>query len=248
MIPLPSASPNSANSGPAVLTDIEGTTGSIAFVRDVLFPYARERLGTFLAARAGAPEVARIRAEAAGEVGRERLGPDEAADLFRAWMDEDRKATPLKALQGLIWERGYRDGTLVGHVYDDAAAALRRWHRAGIPLYVYSSGSVAAQRLLFRHSSHGDLTPLFAGYFDTTTGPKTEPASYQRIAAAIGRPAPEIVFLSDGAAEIRAAHEAGMRTVWMVRPGNPPAPGEAPPCDLRTRSFEDIDIAALAVG
>jgi len=233
---------------PAVLTDIEGTTGSIAFVRDVLFPYARERLESFLTARAGEPEIDRVLAEAAGEVGRDRIGPGEAAALFRTWMDEDRKATPLKALQGLIWERGYRDGTLVGHVYNDAAAALRRWHRAGIPLYVYSSGSIAAQRLLFRYSGHGDLTPLFAGHFDTTTGPKTEPASFRRIAAAIDRPAPEIVFLSDGAAEIRAANAAGTRTVWMVRPENPPFNGDAPPCDLRARSFEDIDIAALAVG
>ena len=195
----------------AVLTDIEGTTSSIAFVTDILFPYARERMAGYVAANeaAGAPILADVPGENV---------PAKLATLA-AWMDIDAKETPLKALQGLIWADGYADGALKGHVYADAAEGLRRWKAAGIDLYVYSSGSIAAQKLIFGHSIEGDLTPLFSGYFDTTSGPKREAASYARIAEAIGLPATDILFLSDMPAEIDAARAAGMAAIQVDRAG-----------------------------
>ncbi|WBX86442.1 acireductone synthase [Sphingosinicella microcystinivorans] len=189
----------------AVLTDIEGTTSSIAFVTDTLFPYARARLADWIAAH---PEEA---APILKDV------PGDALETLTRWIDEDRKETALKTLQGLIWAEGYADGTLKGHVYADAAEALRRWHAAGLRLYVYSSGSVAAQKLIFGHSDAGDLTPLFSGYFDTTTGPKKEADSYRRIAQEIGLPPEDILFLSDSVPEIEAARAAGLRTCLVDR-------------------------------
>jgi enolase-phosphatase E1 len=195
----------------AILTDIEGTTSSIAFVAETLFPYARERLPAFVAVHPD--ETAPILAEVAA------MEPGDPIATLTRWIDEDRKATPLKALQGMIWADGYRERAFTGHVYPDAVAALRRWHAAGIALYIFSSGSVAAQKLLFGHSDAGDLTPLFSGYFDTTTGPKREAASYRAIADAIGRPADEILFLSDTPQEIAAAREAGLSALLIDRDG-----------------------------
>lgn len=195
----------------AVLTDIEGTTSSIAFVADTLFPYARANMTAYVAAHG--EDVAPILADVPGE-----NIPAKLATLA-AWMDIDAKETPLKALQGLIWADGYADGTLKGHVYADAAEALARWKAAGLDLYVYSSGSIAAQKLIFGNSVAGDLTPLFSGYFDTTTGPKREAKSYALIAEAIGLPAAEILFLSDMPAEIAAAREAGMAAILVDRAG-----------------------------
>lgn len=193
----------------AVLTDIEGTTSSIAFVTDTLFPYARDRLAGYVA---GHPEqVAPLLDAVCAEE------PGDPVETLLRWIDEDRKATPLKTLQGLIWAEGYADGTLKGHVYADAADALRRWHAAGLRLYVYSSGSVAAQKLIFGHSDQGDLTPLFSGYFDTVTGPKREPGSYRHIAGAIGLPPGEILFLSDNTREIDAARAAGLQVLHVDR-------------------------------
>lgn len=229
-----------------VLTDIEGTTGSIAFVHDVLFPYARERIPAFLAENAQGPQVATLIRDAARDAGLEELSPDEAATVFLAWMDADLKVTTLKTLQGLIWESGYRDGTLRGHVYDDAAAGLRRWRDAGHGIYIYSSGSIAAQRLLFGFSDHGDLTGLIDGYFDTTIGLKSDPDSYRRIAPRIGAESGNIVFLTDSPAEIAAAHAAGIKTVWMVRPDNPRHDGPPPPCDLKAADFDAVDPSVLA--
>jgi len=195
----------------AILTDIEGTTTSLSFVADVLFPYARAHLPAYVAAHP--TETAPILSEvAASEPG------DPIATLLR-WIDEDRKATPLKTLQGMIWADGYASGAFTGHVYADAVAALRRWHAAGVALYVFSSGSVAAQKLLFGHSDAGDLTPLFSGYFDTTTGAKREAASYAKIAEAIGVAADEILFLSDIVEEIAAARGAGMEALLIDRAG-----------------------------
>ena len=195
----------------AILTDIEGTTSSIAFVAETLFPYARERLPAFVAAHPD--ETAPILAEVAA------IEPGDPVATLTRWIDEDRKATPLKTLQGMIWADGYRERAFTGHIYPDAVAALRRWHDAGIALYVFSSGSVAAQKLLFGHSDAGDLTPLFSGYFDTTPGPKRAAASYQAIANAIGLAADEIMFLSDTPREIAAAREAGLSALLIDRDG-----------------------------
>lgn len=201
----------------AILTDIEGTTSSIGFVHDVLFPYARSALPDFVRKHRQQPEVASLLEETRREMDDADAKVERVIETLVAWIDEDRKATPLKALQGLIWAHGYRAGDFTGHVYDDAVRGLRRWHAAGIALYVYSSGSVRAQQLLFRHSDAGDLTPLFSDYFDTRIGHKRETASYSAIAERIGAPAGNILFLSDVVEELDAASAAGMRTTQVVR-------------------------------
>ncbi len=205
----------------AILTDIEGTTSSLDFVHKVLFPYARERMAGFLRENAGKPEV-RAQLEAIGrELGVQQPSLEDALAQLLRWMDEDRKITPLKALQGMLWEEGYRKGDFTGHMYPDAVEWLRRWHERGLRLYVYSSGSVQAQRLLFAHTPAGDLTPLFSGYFDTTIGSKREADSYRRIAEALGLDPSEILFLSDMPAELDAARTAGMRVLGLARQGEP---------------------------
>jgi enolase-phosphatase E1 len=196
-------------SASAVITDIEGTTTPIAFVHDVLFPYARRRLPAYVAAHPDDADVLQ-----AGN-----LAPDgDAASALLAWMDADAKLTPLKSLQGRIWHDGYKRGELVAKLYPDVAPALRRWHASGARLFVYSSGSVEAQRLLFGHSADGDLCGLFSDFFDTTTGAKREAASYAAIAAATGIPAGACLFLSDVEAELDAARRASMQTCQLVRP------------------------------
>ncbi len=202
----------------AILTDIEGTTSAIAFVHDVLFPYARARLPGFVAAHGDEPEVAALLAQVAVEADRP-LDREQSVAQLLAWMAEDRKATSLKALQGLIWAQGYASGDFQGHVYADAARRLRGWQAQGLKLYVYSSGSVHAQKLIFGHTTHGDLTPLFSGWFDTTSGHKREVESYRRIGAAIGLSAAEILFLSDIVEELDAARAAGLSTTQLVRGG-----------------------------
>ena len=215
-----------------ILTDIEGTTSAIAFVKETLFPFAEAALDGFLDAHATSPEVAAILAEIPG--------PDPRATL-RGWMAQDVKATPLKALQGLIWRAGFEDGRLHGHLWPDVAACLQAWHAAGIRLAVYSSGSVEAQRLLFRHSLAGDLEPLFGGFFDTRMGHKREAASYAAIAAALADPPGEILFLSDVAEELDAARIAGLQTSQLVRAGDGTQPAgrhpEAPDFPAVARAF-----------
>ena len=209
----------------AILTDIEGTTSSLSFVKDVLFPYAREHLPAFVRRHADDAEVQALLADAQTVVGAE-LDVEALIAQFIAWIDADRKITPLKSLQGLIWLDGYRQGAFSGHIYADAVEQLRNWHRQGLKLYVYSSGSVQAQKLLFGHSDAGDLTPLFSGYFDTHIGGKRESESYQRIAEDIGFRPGEILFLSDIREELDAAEQAGLQTCWLVRE-QIPAPAAA---------------------
>lgn len=216
----------------AILTDIEGTTTSIRFVYEVLFPYAAARLKAFCGRGDGPPELAEARARLAKEHTEEARRPPSPSDLpafgdgapYARWlMARDRKSTGLKQLQGLIWEEGYRDGTLRGHVYPDVPPALAAWSAAGVRLRIFSSGSVRAQKLLFAHTDYGDLTPSFEGFHDTTTGPKLEAGSYAAIAGAFGLPPGEILFLSDHPGELAAAAAAGMQAGLLVRPGNPPA-------------------------
>lgn len=219
----------------AVLTDIEGTTTSLGFVKEELFPYARQHLSAYV--KSHAAEIADITAEVSSIAGVDGLSTAEAIEVLMRWMDEDRKVTPLKKLQGMIWRSGYESGRLRAHVYPDAVQALRKWHAAGVKLYVYSSGSVAAQRLLFSHTADGDLTPLFSGYFDTTTGSKLESHSYQEIARSISLPAPEVVFISDHPGETKAAAAAGMSTVLMEREQGGVATGI-----ITARSFDDVHL------
>ena len=202
----------------AVVTDIEGTTSSLSFVKDVLFPYARKRLPAFVATHADKADVQHWLHEAAREEGLVSAEQQEVIALLIRWMDEDRKATPLKALQGMSWADGYESGEFRGHVYPEVAENLRKWHALGINLYVYSSGSVAAQKLLYGFSEAGDLTALFSGYFDTEVGGKREAGSYRRIAETIAFPAEQILFLSDVTEELDAARAAGMQTTQLARP------------------------------
>jgi enolase-phosphatase E1 len=179
----------------AILVDIEGTTTSLSFVHQTLFPYARARMPAWVSAHGG--------------------------DLEKliGWMDADAKETELKDIQGKIWAEGYAAGELKGQVYPDAAQGLRRWHDMGITLAVFSSGSVPAQKLIFGHSDQGDLAPLFSGWFDTTTGPKREAGSYRTIAAALGHAPQGILFLSDIVQETDAAKAVGMRALLIDREG-----------------------------
>lgn len=203
----------------AILTDIEGTTSAVSFVFDVLFPYAARHLPDFVRQNAGRADVAEQIAAVRRESNEPQADVERVIEILLSWIAEDRKATPLKALQGMVWAQGYQAGQLKGHVYPDAVEALQRWHAAGYQLFVYSSGSVQAQKLIFGCSEAGDLTPLFSGYFDTTSGPKREAQSYTNIQQAIGVEPGEILFLSDIAQELDAAQAAGLRTCGLAREG-----------------------------
>jgi enolase-phosphatase E1 len=239
--------------GPAViLLDIEGTTTPVAFVTRVLFPYARQHLRSHLEQHAGAAEyetlIERLHDEHARALREgealpawvEKPQPARLAGVadYVDWlMDRDRKSTGLKQLQGMIWEDGYRRGELVADMFSDVRPALERWRTQHRKVGVFSSGSVLAQQLLFRHSSAGDLTGFLQWYFDTNVGPKSDPDSYGRIAAAVGQPAGAVMFLSDVPRELDAARTAGMQVRLVVRPGNTPVPDR----DYQViRSFDEI--------
>ncbi len=220
----------------AIVTDIEGTTSSIEFVHTTLFPYARRELDGFVRTHAAEPAVRSCLADVDALVGR-ALSLDEAIDTMTGWIDADRKAPPLKLLQGMIWRGGYRSGALRGHVYDDVPPTLQRWHAAGKRLFVYSSGSEEAQRLLFEHSIAGDLTRFFTGYFDTRVGAKAESSSYRQIRDALGLDAGAILFLSDVEAELDAARDSGMITCQLIRAADcVPAPRH-----VHARDFDEVD-------
>ena len=200
----------------AIVTDIEGTTSSILFVKEVLFPYARANLADYVRSHATEPHIKSLLEDVCKEVGLE-LSIEHVITQLIQWIDEDKKVTPLKSLQGLIWEAGYRQGDFKGHLYPDAAENLKAWKAKGLDLYIYSSGSVYAQKLLFAHTEYGDLTPLFSGYFDTHIGGKKEPASYNAIAGQLAMPTNRLLFLSDIKEELDAAKAAGFETIWLVR-------------------------------
>lgn len=225
-----------------VLTDIEGTTSSISFVKDVLYPYARAALPGFVRAHGQQPEVRRWLDQVAIEISASACQDAVIVETLQGWIDQDRKHTALKALQGLVWEAGYRDGDFTAPLYPDVAPALRAWHAAGHRLAVYSSGSVPAQQLLFSHTDAGDLTPLISAYFDTEIGGKREADSYRSIAGQMDVAPGEIVFLSDVVAELDAARAAGLRTVLLDRREDYPQPrsGEAANGHRRVTSFTEI--------
>ena len=225
-----------------ILTDIEGTTSSISFVKNVLFPYARKALPAFVAEHGQQPEVRRWLDAVATEIGG-ACQDSLVAETLQGWIDQDRKHTALKALQGLVWEAGYADGDFTAPLYPDVAPALRDWHAAGHRLAVYSSGSVPAQKLLFAHTDSGDLTALFAAYFDTEVGGKRDAGSYRAIGERLGSDAGDILFLSDVVEELDAARQAGMRTVLLDRREDYPQPriGNATNGHPRVESFADIE-------
>jgi enolase-phosphatase E1 len=214
-----------AGPGRVVVLDIEGTTSPASYVTGVMYPYAEGRFAAWLAAR---PE---------DEAMVERAAAGPALPALLAWSRADQKVTELKAVQGGIWAAGFAAGDLVAPFFPDVIPALRSWHAAGARLYVYSSGSADAQRAWFGHSVGGDLTGLISGWFDTrNAGPKREPASYERVAAGTGGPG---VFLSDLAAELDAAREAGWQTVAVCRPGEPYG-DQGAPGHPRVATFADL--------
>lgn len=223
----------------AVLTDIEGTTSSISFVNDVLFPYAKEKMEEFVKENKDNPEVKKILEEVKKIEGKD-LTIDEIIKTLIKWKEEDKKITPLKEIQGLIWEEGYKKGELQGHIYEDSFKKLKKWNDEGIPVYVYSSGSVKAQKLLFSNTEFGDINYLFSGYFDTKVGSKKESSSYKKIAEEIGLKPEEILFLSDNPEEIEAAAKAGMKVIRFARKGEFEIIPDFP--FKQVRSFEEIEI------
>ena len=232
-----------------VLLDIEGTTTPVAFVYDVLFPYARERLYRYLRARLADNRVrdllTTLRVEWQDDARAKQEPPPwaladiPAAARYLEWlMDRDRKSPSLKRLQGEIWAEGFRDGTLRGQVFADVPPALRRWRAAGLNVAIYSSGSVLAQKMLFGTTPEGDLTGLLTGFFDTAAGPKIASDSYRRIASSIGCDPSRLLFLSDVPAELHAARAAGCQVLLAVRPGNKPIDGR--PSIETITSFDEI--------
>ncbi|MCS7085526.1 MAG: acireductone synthase [Bacteroidia bacterium] len=202
-----------------VLTDIEGTTSPIHFVKNVLFPYAKERMYDFLVEHRGEPEVARcvdeVHAGAPLEV---------VVDILHRWTDEDVKAPPLKKLQGLIWAQGYESGALVTPLYPDVPPALERWSAEGKRVGVYSSGSVQAQKMFYRYTEYGDLSHRFSHFFDTEVGHKRQTDSYRRILQALSLPPDKVMFLSDVPEELMAAQAVGIKVGHIVRDGVQPSP------------------------
>ena len=237
--------------GRAILLDIEGTTSSISYVFDVMFPYVRTHVADFLAENWESLDVQQALDQIAQDTNGDRkqwIGQSQdpvaaAVTKVNELMDSDSKTTGLKDLQGQIWKSGFENGQLVGHLFDDVAPAIQNWKRQGKKVFIYSSGSAAAQKLYFGHSEAGDLLKDLDGHFDTTIGPKRDVASYEAIAAAIGIPGDQILFLSDVEAELDAALASGMNTALSVRPGNPHRSGNKHPA---ISSFAEIESAETA--
>jgi enolase-phosphatase E1 len=229
-----------------ILTDIEGTTSSISFVKDVLFPYAAKHLPAYVKQHIEDDVVKTALQQTAELAGADGIeidvkNTDQLIKQLLVWIAEDRKATPLKALQGLIWKTGYENGDYQAHMYPDATEYLKKWHAEGIPLYVYSSGSVKAQKLFFGYSQDGDLLPLFSGHFDTQMGGKRDAQSYKNILAELQKThadlnAEDVLFLSDIKEELDAAQEVGIQTVWLIREDEIPAEPE----HKAVKSFAEI--------
>ena len=205
-----------------ILTDIEGTTTSVDFVYDILFPYFRSHIGDLKAilAQEDVQKAFRQTVDLSISLENKKLNSvDDIINTLYRWSEEDRKITPLKSIQGILWEKGYESGEILGHLYEDVADSLKNWHKQGIKLGVFSSGSIAAQKLIFGFSIAGDLTALFSNYFDTTIGGKRELETYPKIAETLKINPNEILFLSDVIEELEAAEKAGFQTVQLVRPG-----------------------------
>jgi enolase-phosphatase E1 len=225
--------------GRGVLVDIEGTTSAVAYVYDVMFPFARKGIAGYVAQHWDDAAFASVRMQFSADAGRELATPNELSAESLRLMDGDIKATGLKSLQGLVWEAGFRSGELRAQVFPDVPPALAAWREAGLDIRVYSSGSIHAQRLFFGHTEAGDLLPYFSGHYDTTTGPKREAASYTSIAKDWRLDPSEILFLSDVTEELNASRAAGMPTALVVRPGNAEATPADPP-HAAIDSFEQI--------
>jgi len=224
----------------AIVMDIEGTTSSARYVYEVLFPYARAAMATWVEQHGDEPVTREAIAEVAEQLGVELTDTAAIVAQLIQWIDDDVKAAPLKTLQGLIWQEGYSRGELTSHMFDDVPPTLRTWHTAGIPLVIYSSGSVAAQKALFAHAPDGDLDTLIDANFDiTTAGPKREQDSYARIAQALNAQPEQLLFLSDIQDELDAARAAGWQVVGVLREGETQATASAAPL---ISSFAELDV------
>lgn len=216
----------------AILLDIEGTTTPISFVHDTLFPYAKARVPGFVLDNLGdlkfeIEELAEEHNKDEGYKSELRPeSPNSVSDYLKYLIDEDRKSKPLKSIQGLIWRSGFESSEIVSPVFDDVPPALKRWKTADKTIAIYSSGSVLAQQLLFRHTEQGDLTQFISNYFDTSNGSKQDQQSYLSIAAELELEPAEIHFVSDAPAELDAARAAGVVTSLSVRQGNAPLKGD----------------------
>ena len=229
----------------SILLDIEGTTTPIEFVHDVLFPFARNRIASYVATNFEiiAPEIVQLKAEHEKDLGyTDHLDPASAksvAKYLAFLIDQDRKSTPLKSIQGKIWKEGYESGELHSVVFDDVPRAFERWEAAGLTIAIFSSGSVLAQQLLFRYTDHGDLTPFISSYFDTNIGAKRDPQSYTTIVSDLKTAPAEVLFVSDITDELDAARDAGISTALAVRPGN--APVETDVCYRVVTTFDGLE-------
>lgn len=230
-----------------VLIDIEGTIVPISFVRDVLFPYARHRMAAFLRERREDQSVRTWAMQCQDAALMEQgVRPDfeELPRILEEWIDQDRKLSGLKGLQGLLWEEGYRTGAFTAMLYDDVLPVLKAWRAAPVQLALYSSGSEHAQRLLISHTNHGDITGFFSHCFDTSVGPKMEPESYRRISKGLALAPEAILFLSDVEAELNAALAAGFQTTQIVRPGTEPGTRHCLASDFREVAISGIQPAS----
>jgi enolase-phosphatase E1 len=231
-----------------ILLDIEGTTTEIDFVHKVLFPYSAQKLEAFITQYGNTPEVISCIEEVKATVQNEEkttIDTQRAVEVLQQWIQKDRKHTALKTLQGLIWKEGYETGAYQSHIYEDVPKALAHWKTEGLTLGIYSSGSVAAQKLLFQYTSFGDLTPYFSHYFDTRMGGKKEVASYEKIAKSLSLQPSEILFLSDMEAELEAASQAGFSVKLVDRKQEKP-PSQFPTIEtfdsLTKASFESLAV------
>ncbi|MES2800375.1 MAG: acireductone synthase [Bacteroidota bacterium] len=205
-----------------ILTDIEGTTSSVQFVFDTLFPYFRNNIGMLksMTSNLEVQKAFKQTVELASELENKKLhSVDDIINSLHRWSEEDRKLTPLKTVQGILWATGYESGELKGHVYPDVKPAFIRWKEQGIDIGIFSSGSIAAQKQIFGFSEEGDLTTNLSHYFDTTTGGKRDVETYNKISTELQLNPNEILFLSDIHQELEAADEAGFKTVQLVREG-----------------------------
>ena len=213
----------------AILLDIEGTTTPIDFVHKTLFPFAKEKIGEFVEANFDAiqEEIAQLKTEYKKDFAEQIYGrdfradsPESIANYLKFLIETDRKSTPLKSLQGKIWQKGYESGELESVMFEDVPSAFERWKREGKTISIYSSGSILAQKLIFKYSNFGDLSSFISNYFDTNTGHKRTGESYVKIAHALNHPPKRVAFFSDITAELDAARFAGMKTALVVRKGN----------------------------
>ncbi|MFV2088193.1 acireductone synthase [Micromonospora sp. LOL_021] len=228
----------------SVVLDVEGTTSSVEYVHQRLFPYSREVLPDWVPAHSDEPAVASALRAAAGLAGRPEASPAEVVEFLLDWIRQDAKLAPLKTIQGLIWQDALASGALAGHVYDDVPPAIRAWAGQGLTVHIFSSGSVTAQKAWFRHTSHGDLVPYLTAFFDLeNAGVKHLPDSYRAIARSIGTAPDSILFLSDVTAELDAARWAGWRTVAVQRNGASSTAGG----HLAIADFDELELTASAV-